>query len=414
MEYGLIGERLGHSFSKEIHAKLFDYSYELREMSLEELDRFMREKKFKAINVTIPYKQAVMPYLDEIDPAAQRIGAVNTVVNRDGALIGYNTDFFGLRALIEKSGVSLSGKKVLILGSGGTSKTATAVAEAMGAREIFRVSRSEGEGVVTYDEVYKNHTDADIIINTTPCGMFPKNGTSAIELDRFQTLCGCFDAVYNPLRSAFVLAAKKRGIPAEGGLYMLVAQAVFAAEHFVSQQLPEDTIDRVFSEIMQKKQNLVLIGMPGSGKTTLGKLVAKELGLSFLDTDELIRTREGKTPAELITKYGEAAFREMEAAAVKEAAAQQGLVIATGGGAVLRDENLSALRENGKIFFLDRPLEHLVTSADRPLSSDREKLENRYRERYPIYCAAADIKIDCVQSKQQNVLNIKEAFLNEN
>ncbi len=414
MEYGLIGERLGHSFSKEIHSKLFDYSYELREIAPEALREFMLARDFKAINVTIPYKQAVMPYLDEIDPAALSIGAVNTVVNRGGKLIGYNTDFLGLRALVLKNGVDFSGKKVLILGSGGTSKTALAVAHDLGAGLVLRVSRSEGEGTVTYDEVYKNHTDAQIIINTTPCGMFPKNGSSAINIEEFSSLCGCFDAVYNPLCSALVLAAQKRGIPAEGGLYMLVAQAVFAAEHFTGEKIERGTIDRVYKELLSQKQNLVLIGMPGCGKTALGTMVAEELGFSFLDTDEIIRIREGKTPAQLITEYGEAAFREMEAAAVREAAAHQSTVIATGGGAILREENLTALRENGKIIFLDRPIEQLATTADRPLSSDREKLEKRYRERYPIYCAAADEKINCVRQKAENVLKIKEVFLNEN
>ncbi len=413
MEYGLIGERLGHSFSAEIHRKLFDYEYELRELARDELDGFMKAREFSAINVTIPYKEAVIPYLDHIDECAKRIGAVNTVVKRDGKLFGYNTDYLGLRALILKSGIEIFGKKALILGSGGTSKTAAAVLEDLGASPL-RVSRGESEGTVTYDEVYKNHTDAEIIVNTTPCGMFPKNGESAISLSNFDNLIACFDAVYNPLRSAFVLEAKTRGAYAEGGLYMLVAQAVFAAELFKDEKLPEDAADRVFSEILRKKQNLVLIGMPGSGKTTLGRMVAEELELQFLDTDDIITACEGKTPAQLITKYGEKAFRDMETAAVRKAAAQSGCIIATGGGAILRAENLAALKENGKLIFLNRPLENLVTTADRPLSSDREKLKKRYEERYPIYCAAADATIDCVDSKAQNVLKIKEAFLNEN
>ena len=411
MEYGLIGEHLSHSFSKDIHAKLFDYSYELKEIAGEDLDSFMREKSFRAINVTIPYKQAVMPYLDEIDKGALEIGAVNTVVNRDGRLFGFNTDFSGLRALISRCFPSLSVKQVLILGSGGTSKTAAAVAKDMDAEKVFRVSRSGSDGAVTYEEAYKTHTDADIIINTTPCGMYPKNGETAIDLDKFPRLSGCFDAVYNPLRSALILKARERGIAAEGGLYMLTAQAVFAAEHFTGQTLPEGTIDRVYNEIFSAKQNLVLIGMPGSCKSTLGRMTAAELGFEFLDTDRIITENEGRTPAEIISADGEEAFRKIETAAVKQAAARQSAVIATGGGAILKPENLSALRENGKIIFLDRKVEHLVTSADRPLSSDREKLEARYRERYPIYCAAADRKVTCVKDKEANVKRIKEAFL---
>lgn len=413
MEYGLIGERLGHSFSAEIHKKLFDYAYELCELAPAELEAFMSAREFNAINVTIPYKEAVIPYLDQIDECAKRIGAVNTVVNKNGILCGYNTDYLGLRALILKSGKDFAGKKALVLGSGGTSKTAAAVLTDLGAEVLF-VSRTSKEGAVTYDEVYKNHTDAEVIVNTTPCGMFPKNGESAISLEGFNSLCACFDAVYNPLRSAFVLEAQDKGVYAEGGLYMLVAQAVFAAELFKSEKLPKGTIDRVYKEFLTQKQNLVLIGMPGSGKTTLGQMAAEQLNLEFVDTDHIITTREGKTPAQLITKYGEEAFRDMETAAVRLAAEKNGRVIATGGGAVLRTENLSLLRENGRVIFLNRPLENLAVTKDRPLSSDREKLAKRYSERYPIYSAAADKTVECVDSKQQNVLKIKEAFLDEN
>ncbi len=414
MEYGLIGEHLSHSFSKEIHGKIYDYKYELCEIEREKLDSFMREKSFRAINVTIPYKEAVLPYLDEIDPQAEKIGAVNTIINDGGKLKGYNTDFLGLLALITRHIKTLAGKKVLVLGSGGTSKTACAVAGKLGASEVYIVSRGERAGAITYAEAYKIHTDAKVIINTTPCGMYPNNGGKAIELDRFSEVEACFDAVYNPLRSAFILDAKERGIIAEGGLYMLVAQAVFAAEYFKSKKLPSGTIDKIFDEIYRKKQNLVLIGMPSVGKTTLGKRIAKKLGYSFLDTDEMIYAAEGKTPAEIINDLGEKVFREIEAREVKRAAAQQGAVIATGGGAVLLEENRRALRENGKIIFLNRPIEKLLTTGNRPLSNSEEKLRERYRERYPIYLAMADKKIDCGDSINENVLKIKEAFFNEN
>ncbi len=413
MEYGCIGERLTHSFSKEIHAKLFSYQYELCELSPEEVGGFLKRRQFKAINVTIPYKQTVIPYLDEISEIAQKIGAVNTIVNRGGKLFGYNTDFWGMRALAERIGICFDGKKVLVLGSGGTSKTAAAVAKSLGAADTFRVSRTAKDGSITYEQAKKLHTDAEIIINTTPCGMYPHNGGVAIDLDDYPLVQGVLDAVYNPLRPALVLKALEKGIPAEGGLYMLVAQAVFAAELFTDTKIPREKIDSVYDEIYRKKQNLVLIGMPGCGKSTLGTMVANELSLDFIDTDPLIVQKAGKSIPEIFETEGEAAFRKLESEVVREVSCRQGALIATGGGAVLNGENVRALRENGMIVFLDRPLEKLVATADRPLSSDREKLRKRYEERYDIYCAAADIKIDCVDSKQQNMLTIKEAFLNE-
>ncbi len=414
MEYGLIGERLSHSFSKEIHARLFDYEYELCEIAPEGLDAFMREKNFKAINVTIPYKSAVMPYLDEIDPVAQKIGAVNTVVNCGGRLYGYNTDFSGLMALITRSGVSLAGKKVLILGSGGTSKTALAVCEQLSAREVYRVSRSEGDGVITYSDVYREHLDAEVIINTTPCGMYPHGGESAVEIERFNGLLGCFDAVYNPLCSALVLRARKMGATAEGGLYMLVSQAAFAAEHFTGKAVEKEKIVEIYNDIKKNKQNLVLIGMPASGKSTLGQMVARELSREFIDSDEEIGRKTGKTPAEIIRESGEGAFREIESEVIEKLSARQGIVLATGGGAVLREQNRMALRSNGRVIFLDRPVEQLFLGGDRPLSSSREELSARYSERYGIYCETADVKIACTYSKKENVFKIKEAFLNEN
>lgn len=413
MEYGCIGEHLTHSFSKEIHARLFPYKYELCELSPDEVGDFLKARNFRAINVTIPYKQTVIPYLDEIDQNAKSIGAVNTVVNRDGKLYGYNTDFLGMRALIEKMGLEVFGKKVLVLGSGGTSKTAESVAKSLGAREVYRLSREEKDGTITYAQAESSHTDAEIIINTTPCGMYPKNGTAAIDIERFPSLSGVVDAVYNPLRPTLVLKARERGIAAEGGLYMLVAQAVYAAEYFKDQKIEKERIEKVYSEILKRKKNLVLIGMPGSGKSTLGKMAAAELSMPFVDTDCLITEKAGKTAAEIIKLDGEKAFRDIEEAVVREVSSQQGVVIATGGGAILREENRRALKENGTVIFLDRPIDKLAT-ANRPLSSDIEKLKKRYAERYDIYCALSDKKIKCVYSKQENLKKIKDAFLDEN
>ncbi len=393
MKYGLIGEKLGHSFSKEIHEKLADYTYELKELKPEELDGFMRQKTFDAINVTIPYKQAVIPYLDEISPLAKAIGAVNTVVNRGGKLYGYNTDILGMKGLLAYNGISLSGKKVLVLGSGGTSKTASALASESGAGEIYIVSRT-GNGGITYDEAYANHTDAQIVINTTPCGMYPNIDASALDLSSFSKLEGVVDAIYNPLRTALVLEAHHRGIPAVGGLYMLVAQAAYAVEFFLDTKIREEQIAEIYQSMMAVKENIVLSGMPGCGKSTVGRALAEQLGRPLLDTDTLIQERYGKTPAEIINGEGETAFREKESAVIRETAALKNrCIIATGGGAILRDVNVMNLKKNGKLFFIDRPLELLVTTKDRPLSSDRELLEKRYNERYDRYCNTADVII---------------------
>lgn len=392
MNYGLIGEKLGHSFSKEIHEKLADYTYELKELKPEELDGFMLVGAFKAINVTIPYKQAVIPFLDEISPLAKVIGAVNTVVNRGGKLYGYNTDILGMKGLLAYNGISLLGKKILILGSGGTSKTARALATECGAGEIQIVSRT-GNGGITYEEAYAKHTDAQIVINTTPCGMYPHIEGAPLDLAPFSRLEGVVDAIYNPLRTELILNAQSRGIPAAGGLYMLVAQAAYAVEFFLDTKIEESKIAEIYRSTLVAKENIVLTGMPGCGKSTVGRVLQKALNRPLLDTDVLIEERYGKTPAEIINAEGEPAFREKESAVIGEIAGKNGCIIATGGGAILRDENVRNLKKNGKLFFIDRPLELLVTTEDRPLSSDRELLKKRYNERYSRYCDTADISI---------------------
>lgn len=411
MEYGCIGEKLSHSFSAEIHACLADYTYELREIPRGELTAFMTAHDFKAINVTIPYKQDVIPYLDEIDPIAAAIGAVNTIVNRDGKLYGYNTDFAGMSALLRRAGISLAGRKVLILGSGGTSKTAVAVANALGARERIRVSRSAKDGCISYEDALAAHANAEILINTTPCGMYPKPNAQPIDLAHFPHLIGVADAIYNPLRSQLVRQAQSLGIPATGGLYMLVAQAAVAVGHFLDTTVDEKTIEKVYRKIRNDKQNLVLIGMPGCGKTTLGKQFAKKHGMVFIDTDDLIRERTGTDIPAIFTERGEAGFRAIESAVIRSLESVQNAVIATGGGAILREENVNILRANGRLCFLDRPLEALVTTADRPLSSNSELLRQRYNERYDLYRAAADYTVDCVPNIEHNIRLMEEGFI---
>ena len=411
MNYGCIGERLCHSFSKEVHNRLFDYDYILREIQRDDLDEFMRAKDFKAINVTIPYKESVIPYIDNISDVAKKIGAVNTIVNNNGVLSGFNTDFLGMKALIEYNGINLDNKKVLILGSGGTSKTALAVAESLGAKIVYRVSRTAGNDCITYDDAIELHNDADVIINTTPVGMYPDIYESPINIEEFKKLSAVVDAVYNPLKSKLVICAENAGIKAIGGLYMLVAQAVFAAEKFVEKNIPNSEIECVYKEILSLKQNIVLTGMPGSGKSTIGKDLSKQLNMPFYDTDELIEKRENLRIPEIFEKYGEARFREIESEVIYDISSTQGAVIATGGGAILNRKNIDLLKENGIIFFIDRDINDIVATSDRPLSSNRADLEKRYNERYPLYCERCDKHIMVGNVVEENVEMIKKEFL---
>ena len=391
--YGCIGEHLPHSFSREIHGEIGSYAYDLKELTPEELPGFMTARSFRGINVTIPYKQAVIPFLDEIDETARASGAVNTVVNRDGKLYGYNTDLYGLTRLIRRIGLDLSGKKVLVLGTGGTSRTASYAAEKLGARVVYRVSRTSREGSLSYEDVLLNHTDAEIILNTTPCGMFPKPAEQPLSLEPFTRLEGVADAIYNPLRSRLVLDARSRGIPAEGGLYMLVAQAVRASELFLDTSYPEDLTDRIYNAILRRKENLVLIGMPGSGKSAVGKILTETTGKPLADTDLLIVEKAGKPIPEIFREDGEPAFRDLESEIIRELSLQGGQVISTGGGAVLRPENVTLLRQNGRLFWLDRDPDCLVPTDDRPLADTSEKMKKLYQEREPVYRASADVII---------------------
>lgn len=372
MEYGCIGEKLKHSFSKEIHAALFDYDYKIQEIPKGELHAFMTQRDFKAINVTIPYKQDVIPYLDEISDTAKAIGAVNTIVNRCGKLYGYNTDFAGMTALIKTNGIKVKGKNVLVLGSGGTSKTAVAVASALGAASVKRVSRTAKEDCITYTQAYSDFKDAEVIINTTPCGMYPNIIGEPIDIDRFENCTALVDAIYNPLCSNLVIKAKNKKIKATGGLYMLVAQAAFAAELFIDTTVSEEKIYDVYKKIVSSKRNIVLTGMPSSGKSTIGKRLANELGMNFIDTDAEIEKVTGKPITQIFKESGESGFRDIEQGVIAEVSAIQNQVIATGGGAILREQNITLLRGNGTVYFIDRPLELLITTDDRPLSSNRD------------------------------------------
>lgn len=393
MKYGLIGEKLPHSYSKTVHESFADYEYELMELKPEELGGFMRRADFQGINVTIPYKVAVIPYLDEVDPAAKRIGAVNTVVKRNGRLLGYNTDYFGLKKLAERVAGNVSGKTALILGTGGTSLTARAVLTDAGAR-VVTVSRTPKNGEIEYADAEKL-SDARILINTTPVGMFPRPGASPINLDGLTGLEAVIDAIYNPIRTELILEAQKRGLKAEGGLYMLIAQAVKASELFTGSVYPDGLADGIYRKIRNEKENIVLTGMPGSGKSTVGAIIAGKLGRRLLDTDKLIEERAGKSVTEIFAARGEKAFRDLESEVIREISENVGgAVIATGGGAVLREENVRRLKRTGRIFFLDRPPELLIPTPDRPLALSAEAIMNRYRERIGIYRSTADTAVD--------------------
>ena len=357
------------------------------------MPRFFQERDFSGINVTIPYKQAVIPFLDEISDEAKKIGAVNTIVKKEGKLFGFNTDFFGMRALIKSAGLDLENKTVLILGTGGTSKTAVEVSKSLGAKKIVKVSRKKSSDTVTYDEAYEKFSGADVIINTTPVGMFPNADKTPVDVKKFKNLQGVIDAVYNPLRTNFVLDAESIGAKGRGGLYMLVAQAVYASALFLDKTADESVIDKTYARILKEKRNIVLCGMPSSGKTTVGKEIAKVFGKKFIDTDDVVVEKKKESISDIFEKYGEGEFRKEERLAIEELSKENGLVIATGGGAVLDENNVRVLRRNGVILFLDRSLENLVATLDRPLSSDTEKLKNLFEKRYDVYKSCADAVI---------------------
>lgn len=412
MKYGCIGEKLAHSYSKEIHSKIAPYEYELCEVSREGFAEFMERCDFIAINVTIPYKRDVIPYLSYIDEGAEKIGAVNTIVNRGGKLCGYNTDFYGMSALIRRLGVDICGKKAAVLGTGGTSRTARAVLSSMGASEILTVSRTPHGEEIGYEELCSEHSDLDFIVNTTPCGMYPNPDGRLIDMACFSSLKGVVDAIYNPLRTNLILDAQERGIPASGGLYMLVAQAVRAAEIFMDKDL--DTVavtERIYAEMMAEKQDIVLIGMPGCGKSTVGRALSEKLGKEYLDLDEEIVRSDGREISRIFAEDGEAAFRDAETRVIRERARfLTGAVISTGGGAVLRTDNVRMLKQNGRIYFLNRDIEKIVPTKDRPLSSDADMLRKRFRERYGIYKSVCDREIITDECVENTVRSIVEDF----
>lgn len=392
MKYGLIGEKLGHSFSKQIHESLNDYKYELVELSKEEFDDFMIKKDFTAINVTIPYKEKVIPYLDYIDSTAEEIHAVNTIVNKDGKLYGYNTDYLGLKDLIIKNNINVLNKKALILGTGGTSKTATAVLKNLGIKEIIYTSRDKKENTITYDDIYK-HKDIQIIINTTPVGMYPNINKSLINLDQLNNVEAVIDVIYNPLKTKLIIDAEERNIKTATGLYMLVSQAVYASSIFLNKKIEKSIQDNIYNKILKEKRNIVLIGMPSCGKTSIAMELKRILSKDFIDTDFEIEKRINKKIKDYLTEDNEEEFRDIESLLVEDISVLNNKVISTGGGIIKRKKNIDLLKANGLIIFIDRDIDKLHSTTTRPLSSTKEKLVKLYNERYQTYISYADIVI---------------------
>lgn len=391
MKYGLLGERLGHSFSKEIHEQINDYQYEITEVPFDKFDEFMTKHDFIAINVTIPYKEKVIPYLDYIDDSAKKIGAVNTIVNKNGKLYGYNTDYLGLRDLVLTNNIEVKNKKVLVLGTGGTSKTSKAVFTDLGAKELVFVSIDPVGDEISYEDAVKYHSDSEIIVNATPCGMYPNCDDLIIDISTFNKLVAVIDVIYNPLKTMLVRKALERGITAVSGLYMLVAQAVYASSIFTDTIYDKKIIDDIYNQIYNNKRNIVLIGMPTCGKTTISKLLADKLNKEVVDTDTLVEQEMGATIKEYLKTHDETSFRDIETKVINEVSKLNNLIISTGGGVIKRKNNIEYLKANGLIIFIDRPLELLQVSDTRPLSSNQSDLEKLYHERYDLYCNYSDI-----------------------
>ena len=407
MNCGLLGRKLSHSYSPQIHACLAQYSYSLIEKEPEQLADFLNSGAFTGLNVTIPYKKDVLPYCAELSESARKLGAVNTIVRRaDGLLIGHNSDYFGFSSMLLRSGLQVFGKKALVLGSGGASATAVAVLQEAGANVIV-ISRS---GDNNYSNLHL-HKDASLIVNATPVGMYPNVGQTPVDLKNFPHLEGVLDLIYNPARTKLLLDAEKRGIVAENGLRMLVAQAKESAEWFTGKTIPDSVIPQIHQKLRLQMENTILIGMPGCGKSTVGKLLAQRLGKFFVDADTAITQKAGIPIPEIFNRYGEAEFRRIETAVLEEIGASSGQVIATGGGCVTRPENYSALHQNGTIIWLQRSIDALPTEG-RPLSQSN-KLIDMYQIREPLYKAFSDIQADNNAHIETTVENIISALNTE-
>ena len=409
IKYGLCGEKLSHSYSEIIHKMLGNDEYRLLCMTKDEFYSFFRDRNFSAVNVTIPYKTDAYALCDAVSEEAEMIGSVNTVVNKNGRLFGYNTDILGFIYMLEKAGIEVCGKKVLILGTGGTSLTANAACKKLSAGQIVTVSRKGG---VNYENVYTDHADAQIIINTTPVGMYPSNGVSPIDISRFSNLSGVADVIYNPGKTRLLLDASKRGIPTAGGLSMLVAQAVEADRIFFDKMGVDvkETSKKVLEKLEAGVRNIILVGMPGCGKTTVGKLLSEKLSRDFIDADDHLTEKEGRSPEEIIKNDGEDIFRALETKTLEEITKLSGKVISCGGGAVLRSGNRELIVQNSICVYIKRPAERLATSG-RPLSSGGiGRLLELFEKRDPLYKECADFCVDLDEDSEKCAEKIIERF----
>lgn len=405
--YGILGENLPHTLSPFIHREIWNCQYRKWELEQSQAEEFFTVKQFDGINVTIPYKKLAYEKCDVLSETAKRVGCVNTVVNKQGKLFGYNTDYFGFYTLARSIDVDFYKKKVVILGSGGTYLTAKAVCEDNGAKEIICISRN---GENNYSNI-SEHYDADIVINTTPVGMYPKNDSTIIDLSPFKNLTAVIDVIYNPAKTRLVMQAEDLGIKAAGGLEMLVAQAIASAELFSGKTIDKSKAEIVKKKIERRSRNIVLIGMPGCGKTTLGRIVGKILNKPFYDTDREIIAKEGMSVSEIFDKKGEEYFREIEGEVISELSKKSGCVIACGGGSILKNENRLNLRQNGRIYFINRKLDRLSTKG-RPLSSGIEALKRLYSQRAKIYRSMCDKEIFSNQEIDSCASEIVDDFMN--
>lgn len=401
---GLLGRKLGHSYSPQIHAHLGDYEYRIFEREPENVGDFLKNGDFHGINVTIPYKKDVIPFLSELSPAAQRMGAVNTIVRRpDGSLIGHNTDYFGFRSMVERSGLTVAGRKVLVLGSGGASNTVVVVLKELGAQVIV-VSRS---GENNYENLHL-HADAAVIVNATPVGMYPNTGKAPLDLGQFPHLEGVLDVIYNPARTQLLLDAQAKGLVTMNGLWMLVAQAKESAEWFAGSAISDDKIAQIHKLLRLQMENIVLVGMPGCGKSTVGQLLAEKTGKKFVDADAALEEAAGRKITDIIPNDGVEAFRAMETETLSNLGKQSGLVLTTGGGCVTKERNYNLLHQNGTIVWLTRDLSVLPTDG-RPLSQSG-RLEEMFRQREPMYRRFADITISNDGTPAETVQKILTAL----
>lgn len=386
MRYGLIGEKLGHSFSKDIHERIADYTFDLIPLSKEEFKTFMEKKEFTALNVTIPYKKDVIPYLDEMDEHAKAIGAVNTIVNRDGKLKGYNTDFTGFLYMVKKHNVHMEGKKVLIIGNGGASAAIQAVVQHESAGSMVIVDVVPGNGAISYDEMFSSHLDAEIIINTSPIGMYPRIGNAPIDISMFHKCEAVLDVIYNPILTRLCFEAQEMDIKRVNGLEMLIAQAKQSVEFFLDKSIDDQIIDDIYQDMLRERCNIVLIGMPSAGKTTIGKMLENRMQKEFIDLDDIIIEKAGKSIPEIFEESGEAGFRAIETEAAIEVSKLNNKIIATGGSTIKHKVNMDYLRQNGITIFIDRDVDKLISSdPNRPLSKSSDALAKMHAERLPLY-----------------------------